>query len=91
MKDRSSEFKEKYESIDEKLLEKIQEETSDPATITNLKKLWVESCEEEEERTWTSKTTWTESKELTIEADLPLQDLPRRDPTAEGILTQYQR
>ena len=53
LKNRSSEFKEKYESLDEKFLEKIQEETSDPATIANLKKFWVESYEKEEEKSLT--------------------------------------
>ena len=60
LKNRSSEFKEKYESKDEQLLEKIQEETSDPATITNLKKLWVESYEKEEEK---SLTIWNKQEE----------------------------
>ena len=35
-------------------------------------------------------TTQAVTKESTVEADLPLQDLPRRDPTAEGILSQDQ-
>ena len=60
LKNKSSEFKEKYESIDEKLLEKIQDETSDPATITNLKKFWIESYEKEEEK---SLTIWNKQEE----------------------------
>ena len=125
LKNRSSGFKEKYDLIDEKLLEKIQEETSDPPTIANLKKFWVESYEKGEEK---SLTIWNKQEEemknlydkemkekvdcLTKKQDFdenkdqqnnigsdqrindrsrpPSQDLPRRDPTAEGILPQDQ-
>ena len=50
MKNRSSEFKEQYEAIDTKILMKIREETADYATIENLKKLWVEDYEKEEDK-----------------------------------------